>query len=71
MVIFGRTQIDDVGSIELVSESGGSGSHPVEVFRSRQDGPKIFLWLNRLTDDTYHLRCLGETNDLAVIHLRQ
>ena len=69
MVIYGRAQIKDASAVELVSEKEGTPSSPAGAHPG-PDGLQIWLWLGRFNDDTYHLRCVGETNDLALIHLR-
>lgn len=77
LVVYGQIEISDC-VLKLVSDRGdvlflSSTETPFQprYTNNAAGSPGLFSCDSALTNGTYHLRCGEETNDLAVIELRQ
>jgi hypothetical protein len=72
LVVYGRIEVS-YESLELVSDSGKSLPlihSPLQTPNYARANSSFYLWDYALTNGTYHLRAMGETNDLAVVRIR-
>jgi len=74
LILYGHIEVEEAEKIgmELRSDNGESLMHQNlnGTINLSQATATAYIWFGRLTNHTYHLRCLGRTNDLAIIRVR-
>lgn len=72
-IIYGDIELEDAEKnwLELVADNGESlHQNSLNAIKLSEETATAFIWSNRLTNHIYHLRLLGQSRDLAVVHVR-